>query len=102
MLIVAGTDDTFVGSQQEAPRLKALLEAHGRIDSSFSETTRIHWVEGAGHGGTLDDRCDLAVVMVGERCPTSLNQSSPHLLPPESLPTLGKSIIQPTSPRPTV
>jgi len=98
VLIVAGTDDTFVGSLAEAPRLKGLLDAyrHAR-DHRLSScgafaTTDIHWVEGAGHGGTLDDRCDLAVVMC-----KWIRTTHGHLaIPPPRSATSGSSHTQAT------
>ena len=53
MLNVAGTADRLVGSRVEAARLEPLLRP--RYSS--------HFVEGAGHSGTLDDRIDLGAVL---------------------------------------
>ena len=70
LLIVAGTDDEFVGMSEEAPRLKQVVDGdmaqagiNGAASGGIAAPTTIHWVEGAGHVSTLDDRCDLTVVM---------------------------------------
>lgn len=70
LLIVAGTDDEFVGMSEEAPRLKRVVDGgmapvgiNGAAAGGIAAPTTIHWVEGAGHVSTLDDRCDLTVVM---------------------------------------
>ena len=53
VLNIAGTADRLVGSRAEAARLEPLLRP--RYSS--------HFVEGAGHSGTLDDRIDLGAVL---------------------------------------
>ena len=54
-MVVAGTADQLALSATEAPRLQALLGGEA--------TCAVHYVEGAGHSGTLDDRVDLCSVL---------------------------------------
>ena len=54
-IVVAGTVDRLALSATEAPRLQALLGGEAAC--------AVHFVEGAGHSGTLDDRIDLAGVL---------------------------------------
>ena len=54
LLVVAGTADKLLQSDVEAARLQALLG---------TQRCAVHLVKGAGHAGTLDQRCDLASVL---------------------------------------
>ena len=56
LLVVAGDVDRLVGSAEEAPRIASVVE-----------NTKVHVVRGAGHSGTLDQRCDLRAVMADWR-----------------------------------
>ena len=56
LLVVAGDVDRLVGSAEEAPRIASVVE-----------NTKVHVVRGAGHSGTLDQRCDLREVMADWR-----------------------------------
>ena len=56
LLVVAGDVDRLVGSAEEAPRIASIVR-----------DTTIHVVHGAGHSGTLDQRCDLREVMADWR-----------------------------------
>lgn len=54
LLVVAGTADALLRSDVEAARLAARLGP---------QRCSVHLVEGAGHAGTLDARCDLRAVI---------------------------------------
>jgi pimeloyl-ACP methyl ester carboxylesterase len=56
LLVVAGDVDRLVGSAEEAPRIASIVG-----------DAKIHMVHGAGHSGTLDQRCDLRAVMADWR-----------------------------------
>jgi len=54
LLVVAGTADALLDSEREARRLQNLLG---------EKRCTVHMVAGAGHAGTLDQRCQLADVL---------------------------------------
>ena len=54
VLLVCGTADRMALSLTEGPRLRKLVG---------SDLAEVHFVDGAGHAGTLDERCDLCAVM---------------------------------------
>ena len=56
LLVVAGDVDRLVGSAEEAPRIASVVR-----------DAKVHVVRGAGHSGTLDQRCDLREVMADWR-----------------------------------
>lgn len=58
VLVIAGTADKLLESDVEAARLQRVLGA----DQCWT-----HLVDGAGHAGTLDQRCELAAV-IGRWC----------------------------------
>ena len=52
--MIAGTADKLLESDVEAARLRRVLGP---------ARCAVHLVDGAGHAGTLDQRCDLAAVI---------------------------------------